>query len=577
MLRAAGERIRLLALTLDRGLRRIWAAVLTSPLAPWRFTSSAAPELAIAPQDLRTADPTVTADIQVGRFAFAGKLVATTNRSPFALAPPSNEWADTLHGFGWLRHLRATDTQFARATARALVDDWIRRHGRYNATSWRPEVTAKRVLSFLAQSPLLLEGADIVFYRRFTRVLIRQVNFLSAIMVTLPRGSIRLTVATALAEAALCFEGGAVPQRRAHRILDRELRAQILPDGGHVSRNPEAVLHLLLDLLPLRQAYAARAVAPPESLLNAIDRMMPMVRFFRHVDGSIALFNGMGPTQADIVATIRAYDDSRGEPAQSAPHSGYQRLEGQGTAILIDTGRPPPLAVSQEAHAGTLGFEVSTNGHRLIVNCGLPAHGRSVWRHLARTSAAHSTLVVADTSSAHVLARSAIGPVILSGPREVTVDRREDGEAILVTASHDGYARAFDLVHRRTLRLQRDGTRIDAEDAILPAYQDRKVADQRFALRFHLHPGVKASRVRDGSTVLLVLPDRTAWAFMAPGIEVEIEESVFLAASHGARRTDQIVIHGRTHITPVVRWVIARLKRDGTERRAGLGELGQLL
>lgn len=577
MLRAAGERIRLFALTLDHGLRRIWAAVLTLPLAPWRFTSSATPELGIAPQDLRTADPTVTADIQAGRFAFAGKLVATVNRSAFALAPPSNEWSDTLHGFGWLRHLRASDTQFARATARALVDDWIKRHGRYNATSWRPEVTARRVLSFLAQSPLLLEGADIVFYRRFTRVLIRQVRFLSAIMPTLPRGRIRLTVATALAEAVLCFEGSAVPQRRGHRLLDRELRAQVLPDGGHVSRNPEAVLHLLLDLLPLRQAYAARSVAPPESLLNAIDRMMPMVRYFRHVDGSIALFNGMGPTQADVVATIRAYDDTRGEPAQSAPHSGYQRLEGQGTVMLIDTGRPPPLAVSQEAHAGTLGLELSTGGHRLIVNCGLPAHGRNVWRHLARTSAAHSTLVVADTSSARMLTQSAIGPVILSGPREVKVDRRDDAEGILVTASHDGYARNFDLIHRRTLRLQRDGARIDAEDAILPAYQDRNVANERFALRFHLHPAVKASRVRDGSTVLLVLPDRSAWAFMAPGIEVEIEESVFLAASHGAQRTDQIVIHGRTHVTPIIRWVLARMSREAGERRGSGSELDRLL
>ena len=35
---------------------------------------------------------------------------------------------------------------------------------------------------------------------------------------------------------------------------------------------------------------------PPPALLNAIDRMMPMLRFFRHGDGNFALFNGMGPT-----------------------------------------------------------------------------------------------------------------------------------------------------------------------------------------------------------------------------------------------------------------------------------------
>ena len=71
---------------------------------------------------------------------------------------------------------------------------------------------------------------------------------------------------------------------------------QILPDGGHISRNPGALIELLVDLLPLRTAFTARNIAPPPALLNAIDRMMPMLRFFRHGDGNFALFNGMGPT-----------------------------------------------------------------------------------------------------------------------------------------------------------------------------------------------------------------------------------------------------------------------------------------
>ena len=55
--------------------------------------------------------------------------------------------------------------------------------------------------------------------------------------------------------------------------------------------------------------------------------MMPMLRFFRHADGNFAQFNGMGPTQPDLIATILAYDDARGTPLSNAPHSGYQRIE----------------------------------------------------------------------------------------------------------------------------------------------------------------------------------------------------------------------------------------------------------
>ena len=115
------------------------------------------------------------------------------------------------------------------------------------------------------------------------------------------------------------------------RLVD-ELERQILPDGGHISRNPGALIELLLDLLPLRQVFTARNIAPPPPLLNAIDRMMPMLRFFRHGDGNFALFNGMGPTPTDVLATVLAYDDARGAPLANAPHSGYQRVEAGGTA-----------------------------------------------------------------------------------------------------------------------------------------------------------------------------------------------------------------------------------------------------
>ena len=99
----------------------------------------------------------------------------------------------------------------------------------------------------------------------------------------------RMQALVALTYAALCMPGQARRSSAARKQLVDELDRQILPDGGHVSRNPGALIELLLDLLPLRQAFAARNVAPPPQLNNAIDRMMPMLRFFRHGDGNFAL------------------------------------------------------------------------------------------------------------------------------------------------------------------------------------------------------------------------------------------------------------------------------------------------
>ena len=46
-------------------------------------------------------------------------------------------------------------------------------------------------------------------------------------------------------------------------------------------------------------------------------------------------------------------------PVENAAHSGYQRIEANGTVVLMDSGRPPPLPFSHEAHAGFGAIEFS--------------------------------------------------------------------------------------------------------------------------------------------------------------------------------------------------------------------------
>ena len=104
----------------------------------------------------------------------------------------------------------------------------------------------------------------------------------------------------------------------------------------------------------------------------------------------------------------------------------------------------------------------------------------------------------------------------------------------------------FGVIHTRAMRLSPDGRALDGEDTFAPAdgrALPRKAGDE-YAIRFHLHPAVKASRLADGYGVLLLLPDREMWRFSTYGDTVEIEESVFLAGSDGPRRTVQIVIYG---------------------------------
>ncbi|MGB9366647.1 MAG: heparinase II/III family protein, partial [Xanthobacteraceae bacterium] len=492
MARGFADRTRLAAFAARRALRTGMGRLNAHPAVRWRFTPAMSDRLLIAPQDLRTADPTRASEIYAGRFAFAGKIVISDGRSPFEIEPPSEEWSDQLLGFGWLRHLRAAESAITRANARALVDEWISLQGAFDTVDgWRPDLVARRIISWLCQAPLVLHEADMRFYRRFLRNLTRQVRYLRRAYKAARDGLPRLQAIMALNYAALCMQGQARMIKSVTRLLTDELERQVLPDGGHASRNPGALVELLLDLLPLRQAFAARNVPPPAALNNAIDRMMPMLRFFRHGDGNFALFNGMGPTRGDLVSTVLAYDDARGQPVANAPHSGYQRVQVGDALLIIDAGPPPPLPLSYEAHAGCLSFELSSKNHRIVVNCGLPGTSRETWRHVARASAAHSTVVFNDTSSCRFLTSESLKPLlgapILSGPTDVQVSRQERDKGVTLRFSHDGYANRFGVVHQRMLRLSPDGRRLDGEDVFAPAHGESLPARRgdNFAVRFH--------------------------------------------------------------------------------------------
>ncbi|AUC93980.1 heparinase [Bradyrhizobium sp. SK17] len=529
--------------------------------------------LIIAPHDLRTADATRAAEIYAGRFVFAGKIVTCHGRSIFDLEPPSEDWEAALLGFGWLRHLRAADTALTRANARSLVDDWISNQARKRPLERRADVRARRVISLLSQAPLVLGDTDGKFYRKYLRGLAREIRYLR--YSTLDNDGVpRLQVLIALCYASLCLANQARNIKTATRRLSDELQRQILPDGGHISRNPGALVELLSDLLPLRQTFAARNIAPPPALLNAIDRMMPMLRFFRHGDGSFALFNGMSTAPSDLVATLLAYDDTRGVPMASMPHTGFQRLDAGNTALIIDTGPPPPPSVSHDAHAGCLSFELSSGVSRIVVNCGMPSTGRDNWRPFARSTAAHSTLTYHDTSSCQFVELSAMkrllrGAPITSGPANVESYREAVPDGDVLTASHDGYLSRFGVIHRRVLMISQDGTRLEGEDSLAPAPGGRiRGSEADFALRFHLHPSVKASRLSDARGVMLVLPNRDVWTFEAMDDKVDLEDSVFLAGNDGPRRTSQIVIRQDARQAATIRWSFVRSSTSASATNA---------
>ncbi|HXF55047.1 MAG TPA: heparinase II/III family protein [Hyphomicrobiaceae bacterium] len=554
------ERTSLARLAVDRARRTALARVLGSPLMRWRYGAPVAEELVIVPQDIRTADPSVARELERGYLGLAGQVAHLDGRSPFDVEAPSAAWLSELHGFSWLRHLAADEG--TRRLAVSLVSAWIKR-GHATEAAWEPQVLARRLISWLSHAPMLLDEADPRRYDRIMESLARQLVRLSTSWRDARCGPPRLLALMALIYGDLCVAGRESYLEENEAALAAELAAQILPDGGHVSRNAGVLVELLLDLLPLRQCFLARGREVPTAIDAASRRMMSMLHFMRLGDGSLGRFNGMSALAGEALATILAYGPEA--PAEhEAPQSAYVRLERGEVVVLADAGPPPPLEYAGEAHAGCLSFEMSAGPDALFVNRGAPGLAEQGWRAASRATASHNTACVGAKSSSrlvrHGLLERLIGAAPIRLPERVTstLERTPQGDAL--TMSHDGYLAAFGLIHRRHLMLAADGGVLEGHDSLGPPSGTLRLKqDIPFSIHFHLAPEARCAWGAGESRAEIALPGGGRWRLSAEGAALSLEESVHFADRAGPRQALQIVLRGACCGESLVLWRVERV------------------
>ncbi len=488
--------------------------------------------------------------ILAGDLEFDGELLR--NPSPLWFPPAASpEWLCAWHGFGWLADLLAGEGA-GRDKARELLASWLGEETLSHPLAWRSDVLGTRIFAWLTYlDEILRRGEDEPLRQKALSSLANQLGHLASTAASQSRGRARLVGLKGLIAGIAAFGGREPHLSRAVAALEREIALQIRSDGGHISRNPSLQLRVLQDLGDIRATLRAIRFVVPRPLDEAIERMAPMLRFFRHGDRRLALFNGSLEEDGVLIDLVLTRSEAKGRAPANAPESGFQRLEIGKSLLLVDTGKPPPEGYDEEAHAGPLSFEFSHERERIVVNCGAYRGPNASWQAVARASAAHSVLVVADTNSVEIRKDGTIGRV----PRAVTAERAEDKGQQWIAASHDGYRERFGLGYARQLFLSADGEDLRGEDRLsgLPG--------ARFAVRFHLHPAVEASLSDDRKAVLLRLQSGALWRLRAAGAEMSLGESVYLGSGR-AQKTQQVILSGS--VAPegaTVRWAVRREPR----------------
>jgi uncharacterized heparinase superfamily protein len=481
---------------------------------------------------LKPGDPTMAQDMARGKFSFAGAVVTGRPVDVFDAPPPSPQWATALHNLSWLQHFVTGGHELHRIVARSLVLKW----GEQRSSFRTPMVCFQALVALASAAHFLVGPSPSAFEKSFYEL---AENLIHRVLAMRPstHGE-NFWQAVALQYASLAFRGSESLRDQANAKLCTVMDQVILPDGGHVSRNPQALLEVLLAVIPIRDAMVAKREAVPRPLSAAIERMFPMLRMLSHGDRGLSNFQGAGATEMAGIKTIVEHDTIAGRPLLCAPHSGYCRLSHRSGLLIMDTGLPgecnSPLAI-----------EFSDGPHRIFNNCGMPSDATEDWRRAAADIAAHNTVEIASFENG---VKSNPAAEVISSP-----------QGSLINGTNEISGRPGKASHHRSIFLSQTGNDLRGEDRISPAGPSNELD---FTIRFHLHPGVKATLTRKETRVVIMLPNKTAWQFNARGGIMSLEDSVFLGDATGPRKTQQIVIRGSTETPSPVNWALRRVEKS---------------
>ena len=405
---------------------------------------------------------------------------------------PGDDWSANGASYLWRYNLHYFDDLNAegadgrRSWHEQAMENWIKANSPGTGTGWEPYPSSLRIVNWikyaLAGAPLSEPAMASLAMQ--ARLLCRRLEYHLL-------GNHLFANAKALVFAGAWFAGSEADKwlRKGGAILEKEIREQILPDGGHFERSPmyhSLVLEDVLDMINLARVYPHRRFSDLEALTETAGRMLAWLDAMTHPDGEISFFNDASSGIAPKPGSLKEYAERLGVTAAGALRdlqaSGYARF-GQGPwTVFYDAAPVGPDYQPGHAHADTLAFELSADGERLISNSGTSTYEPSAQRDFERSTRAHNTVELDRKDSSEVWASFRVAR------RAKPFDRRVEllNCAARAECAHDGYSRLpGQPIHRRLLEVTPNSVRWT--DSVEGAGSHRAKGF------IPLHPGVQPS------------------------------------------------------------------------------------
>jgi uncharacterized heparinase superfamily protein len=417
----------------------------------------------------------------------AGDGTACWGKADWKAADAPLLWRFHLYYWDWAWALAGQSRPAdARAVFSAAWESWHASVARGRGPAWQPYPAALRAWSYCGVYGSLVGGSAIE--DAFRGELSALAGFLRRNLETDVGGNHLIKNLKALCGLAVFFGDDRLLAGTLRRLV-RQLRVQVLPDGGHYERAPAYHCQVLGDLIDIAGLLHCAGRPVHAGVGDAIAAMRGWLGMTRVPYGEVPMLNDGFPVDPGLLDLLGAAPPPGGL-LHLLPDTGLARVTCGGWHVLADTGLPCPRELPAHAHADTLSCVVYLDEKPLLVDTGTSAYAPGTVRDRERSTAAHNTVEVDRCDSTEVWGAFRAG----RRARVHALAASTDGRTVTVEAAHDGYRHLpGQPAHRRRWTVRTNELRV--EDTVTGRGR------HRVTVRWHLAPGTALRLVPGGAVV----------------------------------------------------------------------------
>lgn len=442
----------------------------------------------------------------------------------------SSSWNNHLHGFMWIKDIRAVGTNNARIFVRRNLLAWIDEVNYSNEQIWKEDVIAKRIFYLLTNLSFFFETADENFQKIFSEHLNKQSMILYKIIKK--KEKINIFSVKSMILSTFCFDNLNSLYSFSIKLLLKTVKEDISDDGLHRLRSPSQHFFFLCSLLDIKNFLGNMNREIPEEINQKIDQMLSTLKFFRIGNGQLAIFNTYDTININQIDNLLKKVDHKYRLPKITSCSDFYRASKNKLTLIMDCGTP----TKEKTHAGTLSFEFSHLSEKIVVNCGSPFVNNKNWHDAMRSTAAHSTLNINEINSSDIFFEKDTTTRIA----KTHSSQFNDNDNICIDSYHTGYRSLFGLLHRRLIHIDQKKLIVRGEDSLI--YEKKSSNNQKYFLRFHIHPSIKLNVTTSKKKVVLKLKNNVGWEFICSEPNIKIEDGIYLGENKIVQPNQHILI-----------------------------------